>query len=80
MKLIIYISLFTINMYVYTIFTALDHRRLGMFIVGLFLFEYSARLSHNSLFYYLCGMTIGVTASFMIIILLISRLIPKVSI
>jgi len=51
-----------------------------MFIVGIFLFGYSARLSHNSLFYYLCGITVGVTASFVIIILLISRLIPKVCI
>lgn len=59
-------------------FTVLDSWRLFMFIVGLFLFGYSARLSHNSLFYYLCGITIGVTASFVIIILLISRLIPKV--
>lgn len=60
------------------IFTALDSRRLAMFMVGLFLFSYSARLSHNSLFYYLCGITIGVTASFVVIIILISRLIPKV--
>lgn len=50
-----------------------------MFIVGLLLFGYSARLSYNSLFYYLCGITIGVSASFVIILLLISRLIPKVS-
>ncbi|XP_025204616.1 nuclear envelope integral membrane protein 1 [Melanaphis sacchari] len=57
--------------------TALDIKRLTMFIVGIFLFGYSARLSHNSLFYYLCGITVGVTASFVIIILLISRLIPK---
>lgn len=49
-----------------------------MFLVGLFLFGYSARLSHNSLFYYLCGITIGVSASVLIIIILISRLIPKV--
>ncbi|KAL5243648.1 hypothetical protein ACI65C_011058 [Semiaphis heraclei] len=51
---------------------ALDIKRLAMFIVGIFLFGYSARLSHNSLFYYLCGITVGVTASFVIIILLIS--------
>lgn len=56
---------------------ALDIKRLAMFIVGIFLFGYSARLSHNSLFYYLCGVIVGVTASFVIIILLISRLIPK---
>ncbi|XP_015373750.1 PREDICTED: nuclear envelope integral membrane protein 1 [Diuraphis noxia] len=56
---------------------ALDIKRLAMFIVGIFLFGYSARLSHNSLFYYLCGITVGVTASFVVIILLISRLIPK---
>ncbi|XP_025416716.1 nuclear envelope integral membrane protein 1a [Sipha flava] len=56
---------------------ALDSWRLCMFIIGIFLFGYSSRLSHNSLFYYLCGITIGVTASFIIIILLISRLIPK---
>jgi len=64
----------------YSFFTALDIKRLAMFIVGIFLFGYSARLSHNSLFYYLCGITVGVTASFVIIILLISRLIPKVCI
>ncbi|CAI6347603.1 unnamed protein product [Macrosiphum euphorbiae] len=56
---------------------ALDIKRLAMFIVGICLFGYSARLSHNSLFYYLCGITVGVTASFVIIILLIGRLIPK---
>jgi len=54
-----------------------DNKRLAMFIVGLLLFRYSDRLSHNSLFYYLCGITIGVTTSFLIIILFISRLIPK---
>lgn len=50
-----------------------------MFLIGLFLFGYSSRLSHNSLFYYLCGISIGVTASLFIIILFIGRLIPKVS-
>lgn len=50
-----------------------------MFLVGLFVFGYSARLSHNTLFYYLCGISIGVTTSFIIIIILIGRLIPKVS-
>jgi len=49
-------------------------------VVGLLLFAYSAQLSHNSLFYYLCGITIGVTTSFLIIILFISRFIPKVCI
>lgn len=48
-------------------------------MIGLIMFGYSARLSHNTLFYYLCGITIGVTTSFIIIIILIGRLIPKVS-
>ncbi|XP_050434770.1 nuclear envelope integral membrane protein 1 [Adelges cooleyi] len=56
---------------------ALDTRRLAMFIIGLYLFAYSARLSYNSLFYYLCGITIGVCASFLVVIFFISRFIPK---
>lgn len=61
-------------------FTALDNKRLTLFVVGVLLFAYSAQLSHNLLFYYLCGITIGVTTSFFIIILFISRFIPKVRI
>ncbi|XP_050543417.1 nuclear envelope integral membrane protein 1 [Daktulosphaira vitifoliae] len=55
----------------------LDTRRLVMFIFGLVLFALSEKLSHNSLFYYLCGICIGVSASFLVIIFFISRLIPK---
>lgn len=61
-------------------FSVFDNKRLAIFIIGLLLFGYSAQLSHNLLFYYLCGITVGVTASFVIIILLISRFIPKVCI
>lgn len=59
--------------------TEFDSKRLAMFLIGLFFFGYSSRLSHNSLFYYLCGISIGVTASLFVIILFIGRLIPKVS-
>ncbi|VVC24562.1 NEMP family [Cinara cedri] len=55
----------------------LDIKLLAMFLVGVLLFGYSARLSHNSAFYYLCGITIGVSASFIIVLFLIGRLIPK---
>lgn len=61
-------------------FSVFDSKRLAIFIIGLLLFGYSAQLSHNLLFYYLCGITVGVTASFVIIIILISRFIPKVCI
>jgi len=60
------------------IFTALDNRKLAIFVVGLLLFSYSDRLSGNSLFYYLCAITISIATSFFVIIMLVGRLIPKV--
>jgi len=49
-----------------------------MFTAGLFVFGYSARLSRNTLFLYLCCITVSVTTSLVIVMILISRLIYKV--
>lgn len=42
------------------------------------LFITAPKLSSNPLFYYICGITIGITTSFLIVVYLTSKLIPKV--
>lgn len=42
------------------------------------LFFYAQILSQNIIFYYLCGITMGIACSFLILIYLIGRLIPNV--
>lgn len=55
----------------------IDLYRVFQFFCGVFLFLAAPRLSSNPLFYYICGITLGVTTSFLILVYILSKLIPK---
>ena len=48
-------------------------------VLGMFLFWYAQKLSRNTLFYYISGIIIGVSLSIVILIYLLGKLLPKVS-
>ncbi|XP_011693322.1 PREDICTED: transmembrane protein 194A [Wasmannia auropunctata] len=50
---------------------------LTMMVMGIIVFWCAKILSRNSLFYYVCGITFGVTLSVIILIYLAGRLIPR---
>lgn len=58
----------------------IDYWKLLMLVVGIFIYISAAKLSQNVLFYYICGITFGITASFLILIYFISKLFPRKSI
>lgn len=62
------------------LFSGIDFYRLLQFVGGVILFLAAPYLSSNPLFYYICGITLGVTTSFLILVYLVSKLIPKVKI
>lgn len=57
----------------------IDLWRVVQAFIGISLFLTAPRLSSNPLFYYICGITLGVTTSFIILVYILSKLIPKVS-
>lgn len=48
-------------------------------VLGLVIIHSSKSLSGNKVFFYLCGIFIGVFASFMVIVYYVSKLLPRVS-
>uniref|UniRef100_A0A1A9UYJ5 Nuclear envelope integral membrane protein 1 n=1 Tax=Glossina austeni TaxID=7395 RepID=A0A1A9UYJ5_GLOAU len=46
-------------------------------LVGYLVFQYASNLSHNAIFYYVTGIVLGICSSFMLIIWLISKLVPR---
>lgn len=54
-----------------------DFWRVLLLCVGLFVFFSAPSLSENSLFYYLSGVLVGISASFLIVVYMISKLIPR---
>ncbi|BES95170.1 Uncharacterized conserved protein (DUF2215) [Nesidiocoris tenuis] len=54
-----------------------DYWRLLLFTVGVLLYFSAPKLSSNSLFYYLTGVSVGVLASVLIVVYLMRRFIPK---
>ncbi|XP_014292618.1 nuclear envelope integral membrane protein isoform X2 [Halyomorpha halys] len=54
-----------------------DYWRILTFVSGIGLFLLAPKLSSNSLFYYICGVSFGTCASLLILIFIISRLLPK---
>jgi NEMP family len=55
----------------------IDFWKVIMLAVGVFTFFSARQLSQNSLFYYLCGILLGISASFLVVVFLISKLIPR---
>lgn len=54
-----------------------DFWRVLLLCVGLFVFFWAPNLSENPLFYYLSGVLVGVSASFLIVVYFVSKLIPR---
>lgn len=48
-------------------------------VLGIAVIFSSRSLSDNPLFFYLCGILVGVFASFMVLVYYVSKLLPKVS-
>uniref|UniRef100_A0A0A9WCK4 Transmembrane protein 194A n=1 Tax=Lygus hesperus TaxID=30085 RepID=A0A0A9WCK4_LYGHE len=54
-----------------------DYWRVTAFALGFLLFIAAPKLSSNSLFYYLTGMSVGTIASVLILVYILSRFVPK---
>ncbi|VVC95723.1 unnamed protein product [Leptidea sinapis] len=54
-----------------------DIWRVFLMVAGITLICASRLLSGNPVFFYLCGITVGISASFMVILYYISKLLPK---
>ncbi|KAK9892440.1 hypothetical protein WA026_019893 [Henosepilachna vigintioctopunctata] len=55
----------------------IDYWKVLMFISGVFIYITADKLSQNVIFYYICGISFGITASFLILIYFISKLFPR---
>lgn len=55
----------------------IDFWRVAQLGFGLFIFFSAAGLSENPVFYYLTGVLLGISASFLIVVYFISKLIPR---
>jgi hypothetical protein len=60
--------------------SGIDYWRVLLVGAGILLFISAPKLSNNSLFYYICGITFGICASFLILAYMMSKLLPKVCI
>jgi hypothetical protein len=60
--------------------SGIDYWRVLLLGAGVLLFISAPKLSNNSLFYYVCGITVGISASFLILVYMMSKLLPKVCI
>ena len=54
-----------------------DFWRVIQLVVGCLIFHYAGKLSQNALFYYIAGVALGICSSFMLLIWLSSKLIPR---
>ncbi|KAG8585665.1 hypothetical protein GDO81_005103 [Engystomops pustulosus] len=61
------------------LYKGFDPKLFAIFLIGLFLFFYGDSLSRSQLFYYGTGMSVGMVASILILVFLLSRLLPKKS-
>ncbi|KAJ3664956.1 hypothetical protein Zmor_000485 [Zophobas morio] len=55
----------------------IDYWKVLLLLFGISLFLSANRLSQNTLFYYICGITLGICTSFLILIYFASKLFPK---
>lgn len=66
------------SMVLYKFVPGIDYWKICSLILGIVLFLSGSKLSKNTIFYYLAGILFGVSASFLILIYFISKLLPKV--
>ncbi|XP_078036807.1 nuclear envelope integral membrane protein [Augochlora pura] len=57
--------------------TRVDSLKLSLMVLGIITFWSARKLSDNVLFYYLCGVMLGITTSAIILVYLVSKLLPK---
>ncbi|KAI9590045.1 nuclear envelope integral membrane protein 1-like [Glossina fuscipes] len=55
----------------------IDFWRVIQLLLGYLVFQYASNLSHNAIFYYVTGIVLGVFSSFMLLIWLTSKLVPR---
>ncbi|XP_055632164.1 nuclear envelope integral membrane protein [Toxorhynchites rutilus septentrionalis] len=55
----------------------IDFWRVIILAAGIFVFLSAAKLSDNALFYYICGVGLGVFASFLVVVYMVSKLVPR---
>lgn len=55
----------------------IDYWRVLLLGAGVLLFISAPKLSNNPLFYYICGISFGICASFLILVYMMSKLLPK---
>ncbi|KAM4796035.1 nuclear envelope integral membrane protein 1 [Rhinophrynus dorsalis] len=63
--------------YSVTLYRGFDPKLFLVFLIGLLLFFYGDTLSRSQLFYYSTGMTVGMVASMLILVFILSKLMPK---
>ncbi|KAM7347078.1 nuclear envelope integral membrane protein-like [Cochliomyia hominivorax] len=54
-----------------------DFWRVIQLAVGILIFHYAGKLSQNAVFYYITGVALGICSSFMLLIWLSSKLVPR---
>ncbi|KAI8126820.1 Nuclear envelope integral membrane protein 1 [Lucilia cuprina] len=54
-----------------------DFWRVIQLVVGCLVFHYAGKLSQNAVFYYITGVALGICSSFMLLIWLSSKLVPR---
>nr|CAD7409517.1 unnamed protein product [Timema cristinae] len=54
-----------------------DQMKLAMFLSGLVMFCLAPRLSRNALFFYLCGVIVGISTSLLLLFYLVHKMLPK---
>ncbi|KAM4045069.1 LOW QUALITY PROTEIN: nuclear envelope integral membrane protein 1 [Anomaloglossus baeobatrachus] len=65
--------------YTVTLSKDFDPKLVAVFCIGLFLFFYGDSLSRSQVFYYGTGMSVGMMASILILVFMLSKLLPRKS-
>lgn len=77
--MIYYKNVYTFYFLHNTLFIGIDLWRVIMMASGIALIYASRSLCANPVFFYLCGIIIGVSASFMVLVYYVSKFLPRVS-
>ena len=76
----VYVSPYPSNLCKYTISmteTRVDMFKLMLMVVGAIVYWSAHKLSRNPLFYYLCGIALGITTSVLVLVYIFSKLLPR---
>lgn len=56
----------------------IDMWKVILLATGIFTYLTADKLSRNTMFHYVCGVSFGIAASFLIVVYFMSKLVPKV--